>query len=205
MISVGQITALLSSWTTGGLQELTFDCDSGPCTDGDWLEQVRSNLIDRMTGYAEDQIEFSVLSLVRDPILHHVEQLARNVKTLQSLRTRLSESQVDGVKGTLGLGDFNGVLLDACPELGLTEQCLEGVHIETDSAGGGSEADDLAERFVQLVRRQQDIRRSILEEMQDREDDYRFAEGKRHDYSDAIERWARALSRKARVKDLLGT
>lgn len=205
MISVGQTTALLSSWTTGGLQELTFDCDSGPCTGGDWLEQVRSNLIDRMTGYAEDQIEFSVLSLVRDPILHHVEQLARNVKTLQSLRTRLSESQVEGVKRILGPDDFNSVLLDACPELALTEQCLEDVHLEAESGEGGSEVNDLAERFVQLVRRQHDIRRSILEEMQDREDDCRFSEGKRHDYSDAIERWARALARKARVRDLLAT
>jgi ubiquitin carboxyl-terminal hydrolase L5 len=154
-----------------------------------------------MTAYEEDQIEFSVLSLVRDPLKDYTEQLVRNVRGLQSIRHRLNESQLEDIKAVLGTPDFDGVLLDTDPALGLTEECLMG--IEAPETGISGNDDNLPQEYVRLVNSQQGIKRLILEEMQLRRDEEAFAEGRRHDCSSAVEFWARALSSKGVVKDLL--
>jgi ubiquitin carboxyl-terminal hydrolase L5 len=155
-----------------------------------------------MTEYEEDQIEFSVLSLVRDPLSDYTEQLARNVKSLQSIRHRLNESQLEDIKGILGPCDFDGVLLDADPAFGLTEECLMGV--EASESKNSGDSNELPGEYVRLVNSQQSIKRSILEEMQLRRVEEAFAEGRRHDCSSAVTFWARALARKDVVKELLG-
>ncbi|EED14156.1 ubiquitin C-terminal hydrolase 37 [Talaromyces stipitatus ATCC 10500] len=193
------VPALGRAWKFDGLERQPQDLAS--CTDGDWLEQVRSHLVTRMTEYEEDQIEFSVLSLVRDPLRDLTEQLARNVKSLQSIKHRLNESQIDDIKAVLGTHDFDGVLLEANLALGLTEQCLIDLKVpETENCSGDH---DLPQEYVRLANNQQGLRRSILEEIQLRRDEDAFAEGKRHDYSSAMEYWARALAHKGVVKELL--
>lgn len=154
-----------------------------------------------MTAYAEDQIEFSVLSLVRDPLKDYTEQLARNVRSLQNIRHRLNETQIGDIKAVLGLHDIDNVVLDADPALGLTEECLGGV--EPRESDNGSSDDELPQEYVRLVSNQQGIKLSILEEMESRRNEEASAEVRRHDCASAVEFWARALANKGVVKELL--
>jgi ubiquitin carboxyl-terminal hydrolase L5 len=152
-----------------------------------------------MTEYEEDQIEFSVLSLVRDPLRDHIEELARNVKELQNIRGRLSDTQLADVRGVLGNEVYEQIILGASPALGLTEEDVNRV----EAVDKERSVDELPEEYVRLANSQRDIERSIKDEMQIRQSDQTFAEGKRHDYSAAMEFWARALARKGVVKEFL--
>lgn len=177
------------------------DIGEAPCSDGDWLEQVRTHLMCKMTEYAEDQIEFSVLSLVRDPLADYTEQLARNVGGLQSIRDRLTAAQLDDIKGVLGADGYQDVLLGASTALGLTEDKLNlAAALDCEKCS----IDELPQEYIRLVNSQKDIKRSIMEELQLRESDDAFAEGRRHNYARAVEFWARALAQKdGVVKELL--
>jgi ubiquitin carboxyl-terminal hydrolase L5 len=154
-----------------------------------------------MTTYEEDQIAFSVLSLVRDPLKDYTEQLARNVRGLQSIRQRLNESQLEDIEAVLGTDGFGGALLDADPALGLTEECL--MAVEAPGSGNGIHDNDLPQEYVRLASSQQDIKTSILVEIQSRRDEEASVEVRRHDCSSAVEFWARALASKGVVQDIL--
>ncbi|GAM43582.1 ubiquitin carboxyl-terminal hydrolase [Talaromyces pinophilus] len=186
-------------WKFDGLERQPQDL--APCTDDDWLDQVRSHLIEKMTAYEEDQIEFSVLSLVRDPLKDYTEQLARNVRSLQNIRQRLNGSQLEDIKAVLGTDGFDGVLLDTDPALGLTEESL--MAVETPESGNGIHENDLPQEYVRLANSQQGIKTSIQVEMQSRRDEEASVEVRRHDCSSAVEFWARALASKGVVQDIL--
>lgn len=154
-----------------------------------------------MTEYEEDQIEFSVLSVVRDPLADYTEQLAQNVKGLQCIRLRLGASQLDDdLKKMLGDQELEDLLLGAYPGLGLTE---ERVDLAETSSYENCSADELTHEYIRMVNRQKALRMSILDEMQSRRVDDAFAEGRRHDYSSALEFWGRALARKSLIMELL--
>jgi ubiquitin carboxyl-terminal hydrolase L5 len=154
-----------------------------------------------MTAYEEDQIAFSVLSLVRDPLKDYTEQLARNVRSLQNIRQRLNEPQLEDIKAVLGTDGFDGLLLDADPAVGLTEESL--MAIETPESGNGIHDNDLPQEYVRLVNIQQGIKTSILMEMQSRRDEEASVEVRRHDCSSAVEFWARTLASKGVIQDIL--
>ncbi|KAF5009304.1 hypothetical protein F66182_15575, partial [Fusarium sp. NRRL 66182] len=194
------VPALGRVWKFDGLERQPQDL--APCTDGNWLEQVRSHLLEKMTAYAEDQIEFSVLSLVRDPLKDYNEQLARNVKGLQNIRQLLNENQLDDIKAVLGADDFDGVTLDADPALGLIDEYL--MAVEPSETGNMISNEDLPQEYIRLVSVQQGIRLSIEEEMESRRSEEASAEVRRHDCASAVEFWARALASKGVVKELLG-
>lgn len=150
--------------------------------------------------YEEGNIGFSVLSLVRDPLYDHIERLAVNVKRLQFLHHRVSEYS-NGVRE--GLSGF--VLLGAKAEFGLTETILDHVGDQTSETDRykGCSSDELSDEYSRLVNEQQDIIGSINEEAHSRQMDDAYAEGRRHDYSSAVEFWARTLIRKGALQDLI--
>ncbi|KAH8688890.1 ubiquitin C-terminal hydrolase 37 [Talaromyces proteolyticus] len=189
-------------WKFDGLERQPQDL--APCTDDDWLDQVRAHLISRIEGYEEDQIEFSVLSLVRDPLRARVEKLALNVRRLQAIRTCFTTSLRSSAEETLG--DAPGiVLLGPDTSLGLTQDILDLVGDPRDEIDtyNRCSCNELSSEYSRLVVEQQDILMSIREEMQSRQSDDENAEGRRHDYSSAVEYWARALIQKGNLRELI--
>lgn len=154
-----------------------------------------------MTAYAEDQIEFSVLSLVRDPLPDYTEQLARNIRGLRNIRRHLNESQLDDIKAVLGTHDFDDVMLGADPAVGLTEERLMAVEAPMSESSIGN--DDHPQEYVRLASSQRGIKISILEEMESRRNEEASAELRRHDCASAVEFWARTLARRGVIKELL--
>lgn len=171
-----------------------------PCSDEDWLDEVRNHLINRIMEYEEGNIGFSVLSLVRDPVQDHIERLALNVKRLQVLHPRVTEYS-NGMREGLS----SCLILGPTLEFGLTEEILSLVRDQTSETDGYKECsnDELSDEYSRLVDEQQGILGSINEEIQSREMDDAYAEGRRHDYSSAVEFWARTLVRKGALVDLL--
>lgn len=67
----------------------------GPIADDDWVLQVAPEIETRMAQYEDGQIEFAILSLVKEPLIKLVAVLAENVKSITSIRRHLLQIQSD--------------------------------------------------------------------------------------------------------------
>ncbi len=67
----------------------------GPIADVDWVLQVAPEIETRMAQYEDGQIEFAILSLVKEPLIKLVAVLAENVKSITSIRRHLLQIQSD--------------------------------------------------------------------------------------------------------------
>ncbi|CRG83265.1 ubiquitin carboxyl-terminal hydrolase L5 [Talaromyces islandicus] len=192
------VPAMGRVWKFDGLERQPQDL--APCSDDDWLDEVRDHLINRIMEYEEGNIAFSVLGLVRDPLQDHIERLALNVKLLQFLHHHVPEHSNRMRERLSGF-----VLLEAKAEFGLTEKILDLVGDQTSETDRYKEcsSDELFDEYSRLVNEQQSIIRSINEEVHSRQMDDAYAEGRRHDYSSAVEFWARTLIRKGALADLI--
>src|SRR5467141_2151306 len=90
----------------------------GQYSEDKWLDLVKPEIRSRMTEYEEGQIEFSVLSLVRDPILDITRELALNVKCLETVNRQLDEGIATSDHTFANLPD---VILGPALDLGLTQ------------------------------------------------------------------------------------
>ncbi|KAL9594319.1 MAG: hypothetical protein Q9219_007092 [cf. Caloplaca sp. 3 TL-2023] len=62
----------------------------GSIAGSDWVKQVAPEIEARMAQYEEGQIEFAIMSLVKDPLTDLIAALAANVKSIMSLAQRLN-------------------------------------------------------------------------------------------------------------------
>ncbi|KAJ5937463.1 hypothetical protein N7454_004763 [Penicillium verhagenii] len=159
----------------------------GECSEDDWLQVARPNILDRMAAYEEDQIEFSILGVVRDPLRDLIRQLAINVRSLQMLNARLTSPRntVLGPDLSYGLGREE---IDAAvvPEMTSSEA----------SPGFAAELEELREA-------QGELRIRIREEQQSQRIDEDHAKGRRYDYGPALRTWLRFLARKQVLAELV--
>ena len=163
---------------------------------------MKPEIRSRMTEYEEGQIEFSVLSLVRDPILDITRDLALNVKCLEIVNRRLDEGTA---ASDHTFADLPGVILGPSLDLGLTQKDIDCAEIpqavlETYQASTLKELDLLQQR---LIDSQQSVRASMKEELQSCQADDDHAAGRRHEYGPAVRSWIGMLARKAVIKGLL--
>ncbi|KAJ5219799.1 hypothetical protein N7468_009003 [Penicillium chermesinum] len=173
----------------------------GACSVDDWLQVARPNILDRMAAYEEGQIEFSILGLVRDPILDLTKQLACNVRQLERLNARLLASdEQPSVKAMLA--DLNETLLGPDLSFELTPAAINAASIpevEFDSCS----IPELQEELRKLRDEQQMLRGRIREEQQSQRLDEDHATGRRYDYGPAVRTWLRFLARKQLLAELL--
>jgi ubiquitin carboxyl-terminal hydrolase L5 len=162
-----------------------------------------------MATYEEDQIEFSILSLVKDPIMDLTTELALNVKSLLAINGQLANM---GITVT----ELNSPNCDASssydatiqgPNLAfdLTREAIDRINIPEDviTMCKSGTSDELGIYRQKLMRSQKDIRASIKEEQQARRADEDHAAGRRHDYGPAVHTWAGILARKKMFHELL--
>ena len=186
-----QIPQLLTVFVTGSVQ-------------GDWLSQAKPDIEARMARYEEGQIEFAILSLVRDPLLKMVPALARNVKAINALSTRLDiiipgcRSYIDF--STNGENAGAGSLIDN-PNLayGLTQEMLD--QVEPSQAVmdlcHGDVASDILGHREQLVATQVGLRMSIKEEIQSNQSDEERASARTCDYGARMQNFVRRVKKQS--------
>ncbi|KAL1995365.1 hypothetical protein VTN49DRAFT_1552 [Thermomyces lanuginosus] len=194
------VPALGQIWKFDGLERQPQNL--GPYSGSDWLELVKPEIIARMMAYEEDQIEFSVLGLVKDPLINHVNDLAANIKLIQALRDRLSKLLAGDAAPALLREDE---LLEPDASYNLTQDDIDRASVPDDRAKRLESigTDELLKEYTDLREAQRAIRASIKEELQSRQMDEEYAEGRRHDYTAAITLWARMLARKGVIRELV--
>lgn len=185
-----------------GVHRTTNSRHPGSYSGNDWLKFVKPEIMARMMAYEEDQIEFSVLGLVRDPLVDYVSDLAANIKLIHALRDRLSELLSGDAAPSLLREDE---LLESDASYNLTQDDIDRASIPGDCAARLRDLgpDELLKEYANLREAQRAIRASIKEELQGRQMDEEYAEGRRHDYTAAVSLWARILARKGVIRELI--
>ncbi|EEQ35546.1 ubiquitin carboxyl-terminal hydrolase [Microsporum canis CBS 113480] len=174
----------------------------GECMEEDWIGLATRDIQARMAEYEEGEIEFSILSLSKDPMIGYLAGLASNVKALQEINRHLAEL------GETGEADHEDAVLNGPDELyGLTAPMLELALVpELATAKGSNRAYDraalLSERQA-LVQQQALLRAQVRDEQQNRQSELDYANSRRHDYGPAVQTWTRLLARKGKLKELL--
>lgn len=169
------------------------------------MDLVKPNILTRMAGYEEDQIEFSILGLVRDPLLDLIGKLAVNVKCLEIVNERLdSNGEIDS-ESALATTIVENTVLGPDASFGLTKEAIDKAVIPTDQAEeyGTCSVDELLQHRQKLSLAQQELRAAIREEQQSHRADDEYALGRRYDYGPAVRAWVRYLARKKMIQDLV--
>ncbi|GES65578.1 ubiquitin carboxyl-terminal hydrolase [Aspergillus terreus] len=178
----------------------------GPCTpDDDWLELVRPNIITRMAEYEEGQIQFSILSLARDPLPDLVKKLATNVKSLELLNQRIDSEREPG--SDLGLAEplLENTLLGPDASYGLKRDQIDQATVAPEEVETYQKCsvEEAIQGRKQLALAQTSLRMSIREEQQSHQADEDYAAGRRYDYGPAVRTWVRFLARKRKIEELM--
>ncbi|KAL4945338.1 hypothetical protein BDV06DRAFT_40317 [Aspergillus oleicola] len=169
--------------------------------DSDWLDLVKSDICARMAAYEEDQIEFSILSLARDPLPDLIGQLASNIRQLLSITKRVQK--LTSAEPTMAVLPEN-TLLGPDQSYEVTQEAIEGAHVfEEEGDHSQYSADVLEKRTIDLAIAQQGLRVEIRDEQQSQRGDEEYAAGRRFDYGPAIRTWLRILARKQVIEDLV--
>lgn len=175
--------------------------------DDDWLTLVRPNILTRMAEYEEDQIEFSILSVAKDPLVELEDKLAINVKCLEAVNRWLaSREQAEGTcrgpENPVSL--LENTILGPDSSFNLTRHRIDAVTIppEREVQYAKASAEELRQHRYWLSNEQRELRASILEEQQSHWADDNYATGRRYDYGPAVRAWIRFLARKRVIESL---
>lgn len=167
------------------------------------MDIAKPDILSRMAEYEEDQIEFSILSLVGDPMIDFVSQLALNVKSILAIDGLLSAAQVS--EEELGGDNWpDGTISGPDNSFELTSEALCAANVpETDmSKYRSASSDELLRCRREMAEKQKSIRASIKEEQQAYRGDEEYAASRRHDYGPAVHTWVRKLASKNAAETL---
>lgn len=174
--------------------------------DADWLEVVAPNLEARMAQYEEGQIEFGLLSLVRDPLIDHRQQMAENIKLIQCCEDRLAQLN-PGWKDFAAVEDGAGsVLTGPSSDFSVTIADILQAPIPPAKERRIRADDDittLLDLRQKAVSDQAGLRAAIRDEEISTAADKDKAESRRHDYGPAIQTWLRMLAEAGVLKELI--
>lgn len=158
-----------------------------------------------MAAYAEGDIEFSILGLVRDPLPDLIQQLASNVRSLEIVHERLMSLQDPAPKTEAIFTGLKETVLGPDPSLSLTRADIDAAVISEAAQAEyrDSSPSQLRQHQHELSQAQQELRGRIREEQQAHRADEDHATGRRYDYGPAIRTWLRFLARKQLLAELL--
>ncbi|KAJ5555514.1 hypothetical protein N7461_003984 [Penicillium sp. DV-2018c] len=163
------------------------------CSEDNWLELVKPNLLDRMAAYEEEQIEFTILGLVRDPLPDLIKAFAVNVRALGILNERATEPLPRDV-----------TISGPEPSLSLTQEEIDAAVLPQDTLDEYQTCSETRLKELQqtLINEQWELRARIREEQQSHRADDEHAAGRRFDYGPAVRTWLRRLAQKQRLQEL---
>lgn len=180
----------------------------GDCPEGDWLDLAKPDILTRMNEYEEDQIEFSILSLVKDPLPGLVDKLAGNIKHLQAVNERImalkGEDRPDSETGVADALNEN-TIWGSDPSFCLTQEKLDNTELPANPKGmyESCPADELNQHRQRLSDEQRDLRATVRDEQQTQQADEDYATGRRYDYVPAVRTWMQFLAQKRAIDSLI--
>ncbi|KAL8873098.1 MAG: hypothetical protein Q9198_007085, partial [Flavoplaca austrocitrina] len=160
----------------------------GPIGNEDWVLQVAPEIETRMAQYEDGQIEFAILSLVKEPLIKLVDALAENVKSIASIRQRLHQMESDraGLQSNSTGANESGeqsLILGPCEKYRLSQEAIDHAvlspeHEELLKSGDGVAMSAIV---LDLTTAQASIRASIRDEIKAIQADDDRAASRRND------------------------
>lgn len=177
---------------------------TGDYSQEDWLDLVKPNILTRMAEYEEDQIEFSILSLAKDPLVDLTSRLAANVKCLETIQQCIETHEEDSSKHELAASVLENTILVPDDSYGLTRDGIDNAVVTAEQMEEYRDCtiDGLIQHLEKLSKTQIELRATIKEEQQSRQADEDYALGRRYDYGPAVRLWVRFLARKRMLESL---
>ena len=152
-----------------------------------------------MAEYEEGQIEFSILSLVRDPLLDLIPRLAENVKSLTVIAAYLKDAASRNVLGDERQRcEVEGTLTSADSAYGLKQEAIEQANVSSkvDLALQSRVLSDVLDCRRELLHSQATLRASIRDEYEAKHMEDQKANARRYDYGPLALKLAQVLARK---------
>ena len=150
--------------------------------------QVAPEIETRMAQYEDGQIEFAILSLVKEPLIKLVDALAKNVNSITSMRWRLHQMESDraGPQSDSTGGNESGEqspILGPCEKYRLSQEAIDHAvlspeHEELLESGDGVAMSAIV---LDLTTAQASIRASIRDEIKATQADDDRAASRRND------------------------
>jgi ubiquitin carboxyl-terminal hydrolase L5 len=169
----------------------------------EWIYQTKPQIEALMAEYEEDQIEFSILSLVKAPLSGLISALAQNVRGLSTLSTYAETTEANTRLSTGSFVDAGGnglgcIVSGPDPIYGLTQDIINQAVILPAVQDAIQSRDELrvAQLWRDLTVAQAGLRASIREEQLCDQSDQERADGRRFDYGPSIHNVIRSLARK---------
>ena len=156
-----------------------------------------------MAQYEESQIEFAILSLIKDPLLNLLTDLAENFKAIIALSARLDTIKADWESFTTMSEDNVGQLTDfltvADPALGLTQEMIDSAQLPCDVAKLMPSRSSTAiwESRAKLITAQRGLRIAVQEEIQLKQSEEQRANARRRDFGANMQKFAEKVMAKA--------
>ena len=183
---------------------------TGTIRDEDWLDHAKPIIEARMAEYEEGQIEFGILSLVKDPLFDLIPALAENLKVLSVVSARLDNLRPDWRENDSETSTRTDTPSEAISTefdggAALTPAAIESATIPEaiKQQLESRNVDDLLTFRQQLLTLEAQIRTSIRGEQQACSSDDDRAASRRHDYGPVVQSWVRMLAEKRMVQPLL--
>ncbi|KAI5248769.1 cysteine proteinase [Aureobasidium subglaciale] len=190
-------------WKLDGLD--SFPTAIGTIEPGqDWLNIVQTSLSVRMAQYEEGQLQFSLMAVVRDPVIEDRRALAQNIRSLQHIKARLDE--VSETWRSFVASDFeDSTLSGASEEYGLTNDMIAEAPTSQTMAQQlrSSCPDSLSKVLQELMTSQAGCRAQVRDSQQAEITDAEESMHRRHDYGSFVQAWMQALVDNEALKPLL--
>ncbi len=184
---IGYVPVAGEVWRLDGLQRQPVSL--GNYTEN-WIDLARDNIMARIDQYADDGVEYSLLSLCKSPLSNIQIQLSTNMHTLLSLETSLSVLVPDYALFSPSLAIPFSELTSS---FGLSTQCIgDPMNCETaerrigQAVGGDSDPGKLLHLYRVLVEEQRRLRDDYLREVEMVGMEDEQAERKKEDHSPLV-------------------
>lgn len=165
----------------------------GFVTSDEWLGRVKQNVKACMGPCEDGRIEFAMLSLVREPLLRHVQSLSSNIKAIQTISTHLDLLRHDGHNCAPRLHDSTSGSTLIGPDTGyeIDEECIDNAVINPTINHLIQAGDVVGLRTCrqQYVMDQIALRATVQEEQENKWHDQVKAMEKLHEYGSALRLW----------------
>ncbi|KAL8771754.1 MAG: hypothetical protein Q9209_002945 [Squamulea sp. 1 TL-2023] len=191
-------------WKLDGLERQPQNL--GPIISDDWVLQVAPEIETRMAQYEDGQIEFAILSLVKEPLTKLVADLAANVKGIATVRQRLvkvqcaQEQHQPESRESYNLAEQEPVL-GPCEQYRLSQEAIDQAALspELENQLKSDDITDLQAVIQQLSTAQTSMRASIRDEVKAIQADDDRAASRRNDQGMLAQGLLQVLERMGRV------
>lgn len=191
-------------WKLDGLDR--FPQNLGTYSDGDWLDIAVPVLQARMAQYQEGQIEFSLMAVVKDPIIGAKSELAENMKALQYVERALDEANPDW-KTFLVEEPDTALLRHMSLEYGLSIKDTESAELPKSIKDQLQTtcSEDLVRLRQHIITSQAGCRAAVRYQMEAEKADTTKAMHRRHDYGQFLRDWLDALAENDALTPLIAS